>query len=169
MQCWIVRNIIMFIRDCPKCGKTIHYKRADSVQKANANNAVCASCRTALNNRSPNRNAKLDKNPAWRGYSEIPGKVHSKLKHGAEKRSINFELTIEEISDQYEAQDKLCAFTGIPLEFGVDASVDRIDSNMGYNPNNIQIVHKALNMMKKDMPNEVFIAWCKLIANHGNK
>ena len=155
-----------YVRAC-KCGKLLSYKTISSYEKALNKNTMCPSCRTQHNNNSPNRNTKKENNPAWCGYGDIPGKVHSKLKRDAIKRSIYFEITIEEISDQYEAQDKLCAFTGIPLTFGIDASVDRIDSNMGYNPNNIQIVHKALNMMKKDMTNESFIAWCKLVANHG--
>ena len=155
-----------YVRAC-KCGKQLSYKTISSYEKALNKNTMCPSCRTSHNNKSPNRNTKKENNPAWCGYGDIPGKVHSKLKRDAIKRSIDFEITIEEISDQYEAQDKLCAFTGIPLTFGIDASVDRIDSNMGYNPNNIQIVHKALNMMKKDMTNESFIAWCKLVANHG--
>jgi hypothetical protein len=146
----------------------LHYKNINTYNAAIKENTMCPSCRTSLNNKSPNRNAKKDKNPSWRGYGDVPGKIHSKLKRDAEKRNINFDLTIEDISDQYESQDKLCAFTGVPLKFGVDASVDRIDSQQGYNVNNIQIVHKDLNMMKKDLPNEVFIAWCKLVAKHAS-
>jgi hypothetical protein len=113
-----------------------------------------------------NRNSKKENNPAWRGYGEVPGKVHSKLKRDAEKRNILFDLTIHEINFQYVNQNRVCAFTGIPLKFGVDASVDRINSQEGYKFDNIQIVHKDLNMMKKDMPNEIFISWCKLIAKY---
>lgn len=156
-----------FLRICPKCCKEIIYGRKDTFEKAEKNGSQCPSCRTAQNNKSEKRNSKGENNPSWKGYNDVPGKVLSKLKNGAIKRNIDFDLTIEEISDQYESQNKLCAFTGIPLKFGVDASVDRIDSEHGYDINNIQIVHKDLNMMKKDMPNEVFIAWCKLVANHG--
>jgi hypothetical protein len=99
----------------------------------------------------------------------VPGKVYSKLKRDAAKRDIDFDLTIEEISNQYENQNKLCALTGVPLKFGVDASVDRINSQLWYDSANIQIVHKDLNMMKKDMPNEVFIAWCKLVSNYAKE
>jgi hypothetical protein len=130
---------------------------------------MCPSCRTSENNKSPNRNVKKENNPAWRGYGEVPGKVFSKLKRDAEKRNIPFDLTIHEINFKYVNQNKVCAFTGVPLKFGVDASVDRISSKDGYNFDNIQIVHKDLNMMKKNMPNEVFIAWCKLVANHGKE
>ena len=154
-------------RPCSKCSEPIHYTTLKSYNAAVAKGTMCPSCRTAENNKSPTRNTKKENNPAWRGYGAVPGKILSKLKRDAEKRGITFDLTLEEISDQYEEQDKLCAFTGIPLTFGSDASVDRIDSSKGYNPNNIQIVHKDLNMMKKDMPNEVFVAWCNLVANHG--
>ena len=147
----------------------LHYKNQKSYDAAIRKNTMCPSCRTSENNKSPNRNVKKENNPAWCGYHDVPGKVHSKLRREAIKRNIDFELTIQEISDQYEAQNKLCAFTGIPLAFGDGASVDRINSDLGYDVNNIQIVHKDLNMMKKDMPNEVFISWCKLVANHGKE
>jgi Zn ribbon nucleic-acid-binding protein len=156
-------------RPCSKCSEPIHYTTLKSYNAAVAKGTVCPSCRTSENNKSLKRNTKKENNPAWCGYHDVPGKVHSKLRREAIKRNIDFELTIQEISDQYEAQNKLCAFTGIPLAFGDGASVDRIDSNRGYNPDNIQIVHKALNMMKKDMTNESFIAWCKLVANHGKE
>jgi len=156
-------------RPCSSCSEPIHYTTLKSYNAAVAKGTVCPSCRTAKNNKSSNRNAKKENNPAWRGYGEVPGKVHSKLKRDAEKRNIPFNLTIEEINFQYVNQYKVCAFTGVPLKFGVDASVDRINSQEGYYFGNIQIVHKALNMMKKDMTNESFIAWCKLVANHGKE
>jgi hypothetical protein len=147
----------------------LHYKNEKTYDAALKKGTMCPSCRTSQNNKSEKRNTKKENNPAWKGYNEVPGKVLSRLKNGAIQRNIDFDLTIEEISDQYESQDRLCAFTGVPLKFGVDASVDRIDSQQGYEVNNIQIVHKDLNMMKKDMPNEVFIAWCKLVAQHGKE
>lgn len=156
-------------RPCSKCSEPIHYTNLNSYSAAVAKGTMCPSCRTSENNKSPNRNVKKENNPAWRGYGEVPGKVFSKLKRDAEKRNIPFDLTIHEINFKYVNQNKVCAFTGVPLKFGVDASVDRISSKDGYNFDNIQIVHKDLNMMKKNMPNEVFIAWCKLVANHGKE
>jgi len=156
-------------RPCSKCSEPIHYTTLKSYNAAVAKGTMCPSCRTTENNKSPKRNNKKENNPAWCGYGDVPGKVYSKLKRDASKRSIYFAITIEEINNQYQYQHKLCALTGIPLKFGVDASVDRINSDFGYQLDNIQIVHKDLNMMKKDMPNEAFISWCKLVANHGKK
>jgi hypothetical protein len=107
-----------------------------------------------------------DKNPAWKGYKDVPGKTFSRLQRGAKQRGLCFEITIEDIQEQFEKQHKSCAFSGISLIFGSTASVDRIDSREGYTKDNIQIVHKQLNMIKRDTPNEEFIDWCILVARH---
>lgn len=155
-----------FTRPCGKCKKQIYYSSSSGFAKAERNNTMCPSCRTSLTNKSPKRNVKKENNPAWVGYKDIPGKVFSKLKRGAKTRKLAFEITIEDIQDKYEAQNKTCAFSGLMINFGKNASVDRIDSRFGYTKDNIQIVDKELNMMKKDMDNEKFINWCWLVAQH---
>ena len=44
------------------------------------------------------------------------------------------------------------------------ASLDRIDSTKGYFIENVQWVHKYVNIMKWHTANQEFIEWCKLIA-----
>lgn len=47
-------------------------------------------------------------------------------------------------------------------------SVDRIDSNKGYEPDNIQLVDKRINMMKQSLSNDEFIELCcKVAEQHG--
>lgn len=46
------------------------------------------------------------------------------------------------------------------------ASLDRIDSQQGYNSNNIQFVHKDVNMIKQIYTQDYFIKMCKLVAEH---
>jgi hypothetical protein len=46
------------------------------------------------------------------------------------------------------------------------ASLDRIDSSRGYTLDNIQWVHKDLNKMKTNYPNDYFIKMCKYVANN---
>jgi len=153
------------IRLCPVCKeREIAYKRFDAFDRACKNGSMCPSCRTRLNNKSPKRNCKASNNACWRGYEDIPGKIFSRLKRGAERRGISFALSMQDIWNQYINQNKVCRFSGVPLTWGVDASVDRIDSSKGYNIDNIQIVHKAVNMLKCDMDDNQFIHWCKLIA-----
>lgn len=68
-----------------------------------------------------------------------------------------------------------CAITGIPMKFYEKnrnhrdaASVDRIDSSKGYSKDNIHLVISSINIMKMDLPLDVFIELCTLVVN-GNK
>lgn len=69
-------------------------------------------------------------------------------------------------------QHKRCALTGVEIEFGTawnkvcTASLDRIDSNEGYIEGNVQWVHKAINLMKRDMTDAEFLDWCKRVVLH---
>ncbi len=48
------------------------------------------------------------------------------------------------------------------------ASLDRIDSRLGYEPGNIQWVHKDVNQMKWHLSNDRFIEVCRaVVANSG--
>ena len=45
------------------------------------------------------------------------------------------------------------------------ASIDRIDSSIGYVIGNVQWVHKQVNFMKGTMEQKEFIKFCKLISS----
>ncbi|MBB5705222.1 hypothetical protein [Sphingopyxis panaciterrulae] len=66
------------------------------------------------------------------------------------------------IADLYEAQEGLCAITGLTLQFrdGDDhqlcCSLDRIDSQGHYVPGNLQIVCKFINMWKSNRDDTEF-------------
>lgn len=45
------------------------------------------------------------------------------------------------------------------------ASVDRIDSNLGYSEGNVCFVSKKINFMKGSLSKEDFIEWCNLISD----
>jgi hypothetical protein len=99
--------------------------------------------------------------------------ILNRAKFGAERRNIQFDITIEDIYNQYIKQDKKCALSGMDIEFVEhshttegNASIDRIDSNLGYTINNIQIIHKHINEMKMAHSQEYFISMCKMIAKH---
>ena len=46
------------------------------------------------------------------------------------------------------------------------ASLDRKDSTKGYELDNVQWIHEDLNRMKGNLPDFVFIQWCKRIAQY---
>lgn len=72
-------------------------------------------------------------------------------------------------------QNKKCALTGDIIYFPTrcwsrdgTASLDRIDSSKGYTKENVQWVHKDINMMKQEYTTEVFLGWCKKVVEHNN-
>lgn len=113
-----------------------------------------------------------NKHPKWTGYGEISGQFWNQIVKGAKKRKYKIEITIKEAWEQVLKQNKKCAISGLDLvfkTFGRDknhnASLDRIDSSKGYTLNNIQWVHKDLNIMKQSYSNEYFIKMCSLVGN----
>lgn len=114
---------------------------------------------------------KKDKNPSWKGFGEISGKIFSKLKRDAIKRNIEFNITLEFLDTLYKKQNRQCALTGLELSMlyiEQTASVDRIDSSKGYIDGNIQWVHKDINMMKKNYSEEYYIKMCELVVKNKN-
>lgn len=101
-----------------------------------------------------------------KGYKEISGTMWSLIKSGAEKRGLEFNISIEYAWDLYIKQNKCCALSGIEIFFAPSsckddrkyqtASLDRIDSNKGYIEGNIQWVHKDYNIMKNKFSKEYF-------------
>lgn len=149
---------------CPNCGKIRTYETETSLKRAKEKKSICPSCRTATNNRKRKGTKAGAKNPAWKGYKNVPGKVFSKLKRDAKTRGISFQITLEDIQEKYEQQDMRCALTGLPVLFGMNASVDRIDSEKDYTKDNIQVVLSVINIMKRDIPEDLFIVLCKAVA-----
>lgn len=49
------------------------------------------------------------------------------------------------------------------------ASLDRKDSLRGYEPDNVQWVHKTVNLIKWELSEEEFLEWCSKITKHKGK
>lgn len=99
-------------------------------------------------------------NPRWKGYEELTGVWLQTYKYGAEKRGVTWLVTPEQIWSVWLLQEGRCAYTGWKLTHGVDASLDRIDNTRGYEPDNIQFVHRDINKMKSDFTEGRFLELC---------
>ena len=110
-------------------------------------------------------------NPLFTGYKEISGKFWGFWKRRAISKNIEFTIDIKDAWDLYEKQDRKCALTDMPISFDEKnngthtASLDRIDSLKGYTMNNVQWLHKDVNIMKNKYNMEYFINMCKLISS----
>lgn len=95
---------------------------------------------------------------------------YNKLKKTAIKRKIQFSITAEYMWNMLKQQDYSCALTGRDIYFNSErdktVSLDRIDSSKGYIKNNIQWLHKEINMFKHKWGQEKFISMCYEVAEH---
>jgi hypothetical protein len=108
----------------------------------------------------------------WQGVGRIPKLVLTKIKLRADRYDYEFNLDLEYLSNLFEKQKGKCALSGLDLEFGTTklikttASLDRIDSKVGYIKGNVQWVHKNVNWMKQDFSDDEFLTMCKKIVNY---
>lgn len=112
-----------------------------------------------------------------RVHDYIPERFWKRLLDSARRRGIECTLTQEEAFAQLVAQGRTCALSGRPLYFTTlrtryhrytTASLDRIDPNKGYSKENIQWVHKVVNMMKGSLEQSELIEWCSAVTVHRN-
>ena len=108
-----------------------------------------------------------------KGHGEIPGYYWVTVLAGARHRNLPVTVTPEDIWACYQKQKGQCALSGVPIGFAKGrqrkdqtASLDRIDSSKGYEPGNIQWIHKRLQFMKSDSSQEEFLHWCSTIHQY---
>lgn len=110
-----------------------------------------------------------NKHPKWSGYGEISGHKFCQIKNKAQKRNIDFDVSIKELWELFLKQDKKCKLTGEVLIFNSKtslntASLDRIDSSKPYVISNLQWIHKDVNIAKNTSKQKDFIQMCKKVA-----
>jgi len=157
---------LLYKRICPDCAGDITYRWPSQVKLANKRNSVCKSCRTRRANKSPLRNAQKENNKAWKGYKGVGYKWFSKYFERSGRNRAGT-ITIKDAYDKLNSQGFTCALSGVKLEWSEESgmSIDRIDSKREYDLDNIQIVHKDINLMKNHFDQDYFISMCKKVAN----
>lgn len=102
----------------------------------------------------------------YKGFEEITGSFWNSQVTNAKFRKLDHRITKEQVWEMFICQNRKCKLSGVEISFKLKtASIDRIDSKKGYLMNNIQLVHKDINLMKNHFNQEYFITMCNLIAN----
>jgi len=159
-----VRNGRLFVKClCLQCEKIFEAK-FHNVYKGNYKSCGCQ------------RFKKFNKNPRWRGVGLISASYFFSLRRGAKERNLEFSITIEEIWDLFQKQNGRCSLSGVELNFNSErkiydgnASLDRINSEIGYTISNVQWVDKDINFAKQSLTNEYFLAMIEKIYLHSIK
>jgi hypothetical protein len=116
----------------------------------------------------PNRNTKK--------FGEIHKSYICSLRLRAKNKNIDFNLDGNYLWRLFLKQKRKCILSGLDLIFpkawgpksktDITASLDRINSKLGYIKGNVQWVHKTINTMKMNMNDKEFIYFCKKVADY---
>lgn len=89
-------------------------------------------------------------------------------KNSAVKRNQEFSLTVADIEACWSDQNGICAYSGRPMTLKTGelntVSIERIDSAVGYTPENTVLVCQAINRMKSDFSFTEFYDMCRDVA-----
>lgn len=126
-------------------------------------------CKNSIYNRIIKLNLKRDAKIIL--HHTIPLFFWTSVKAGARNRNLVFDITVNEVWELFLKQNKKCALTGWDIEFNKNrykniASIDRIDSSIGYIKSNIQIVHKKINKFKMGYSVNELTEMCRGVANN---
>jgi hypothetical protein len=130
-------------------------------QTADGYHSWCKVCCLKGNNRS-----RAKQNSTIEGRAVV---FLRNAKKSSAKRGQVFALTVEDIVACWNDQMAICAYSGreMTLEAGMlnTVSIERIDSSIGYTPDNTILVCQAVNRMKSDFAFEDFYALCADVAD----
>jgi hypothetical protein len=145
-------------KTCLKCHTTFSMLEFYKVKKTGVYSSYCKKCYSNLRRDSLSLS-----------YKNRANSLFNSAKHGSKKRGIIFKITKDDIIRQYERQNGKCYYSGLPISLiSKDdnvMSLDRINSELGYVPNNIVICGWKINKMKSDFSIDKFLKLCKEICN----
>jgi hypothetical protein len=148
---------------CPSCNVEQAYTRMDHARSSHLGCWRCKKC---------SAESKAFSSELMGFYNNIRLSWFKRFRKSAQDRNLYWELTIEQVDSLWVDQEGKCALSGVLLDNAAGTqtvSLDRIDSTKGYTFDNVQLVHKVLNMMKRNMTDENFIDWCSIVANYNNQ
>lgn len=148
-----------YAKPCPQCGEQQTYLRKNYAEESNRLGKLCKACSN-----------KITDNCHRGFYEDIRTSWFAKCKSSAMLRKLDWDLSEEYLWQIYLSQDKKCALSGKEIGWAKEgqvhtASIDRIDSAVGYIAGNVQLVHKDINFMKQQYSQEYFVEMCKLVSN----
>ena len=92
------------------------------------------------------------------------------------RRRKSCDVTIEQLLQIWHQQSGKCALTGWEMtmqlgkgQISTNASIDRIDSTIGYTNNNVQLVCRAANVAKSNLTQENFVRLCEAVLEKHNE
>jgi hypothetical protein len=148
-----------FYKNCPNCNCEQSYLRKNYAEESFKLGKLCKKC----SNRNPDSNCH-------KGYYKgiLRKSFVHKYKSNALLRGIMWDISFDYLADLLIKQDFKCSLTGWDInamQVCNKASLDRIDSSLGYIEGNVQWVTSKVNMMKQHYSQKDFIDICIAVSN----
>lgn len=106
---------------------------------------------------------------SYKGTKNVTKTYFSQIKLNANKRKLKFNLDINFLDKLLESQNFKCYLSNQKISVhDKTASLDRIDSSLGYTKNNVAWIHKDIQRMKSDFSLKYFIKICTKIADNNH-
>lgn len=100
----------------------------------------------------------------------VSGDFFYNVRRNAEKRGIEFDISLEYLDELIKEQNFRCVYTGAKIDAKTrkqyTASLDRRSSDQGYIVGNVQFVLKEINMMKWTLAEQDFFILIEQIYSH---
>lgn len=93
-----------------------------------------------------------------KNYHKTPAGRYTMYKTTAKRKGLEFNLTLSEFTGLIS---KVCSYCGSKDSIGVD----RVDNEVGYTLENSSPCCTMCNMMKKNLPLEIFLEHCQKITS----
>lgn len=174
---------------CPECNIEFEKDKSEYTRNERLGRiSYCSrSCGTKARNKNPETKAKLLENATSeeniKRLKALQGNRRDEftpfrnlLVCTKRRKQHNNDLDLKYLKELWEIQKGLCAYTNIPLQLPeysdshlihptMRASIDRIDSNIGYIKGNVQYVSTPINYMKSTMSHEETVDFINKIIN----
>ena len=130
-------------RLCKECGRVLPVSMF-AVNGCGYYESVCRECKAAREKARYDIMKQGNTDRYWHKRLQA-------LQQNAEKRGLSFNITVKDLIALCNQQRGLCWYTGEPLRIG---SVDRIDVERGYAPDNIIMCERYINVFRGEMSRE---------------
>ena len=169
-------NLVVRMKHCKNCDLTLdgslfrvrNKKHEGKVIKYL--NTICKSCEKV--ERKSNRSPEYVADYKARKKAEDPVKYHMQERIAQWRRKYDkSDLTVDYLIKLWNSQNGLCFYSGQPMILGGtaetlqhNASLDRVDPELGYTQGNLVWCTYKVNSMKGQLDFDQFIELCSIIS-----
>jgi len=163
----------METKQCNKClelkNLSEFYRTTSNQRSLDGLRKQCKQCHSSFSHNQPNRK-EVANNYYKRKKEEDPAVfMWKQAKHRAkyDYKDMEFTIMVEHI-----LIPERCPYMGVPfqpLDKKYGYSLDRIDSDKGYTPDNIQVISRIANIMKNNATEQELISFAKGVLNVHSK